>query len=319
MTKPVISIAMATYNGARFIEEQLQSLAGQSRAPDEIVVTDDGSTDDTLAIVARFAERAPFPVRIHRNSKRLGYSANFAAALSLCQGDVQFLCDQDDIWFETKIERSLAALGGGVAVVVNDQVILDPKGATAGTVLANVRSLGFSDRTFVTGSCTAMTAEFAELALPFPPGIAYDNWVNLLADMLAVRTLIEEPLQLYRRHEANTTSSIFAMRRPTQVDSLRRHGFADPRPAWSAEVENLQCYADRIIERRTLAEQISSPEKVAAALESISEEQGRYRDRAGLLGLSKVRRLPKVLRLWSAGFYANFAGWKSAAKDLIRP
>lgn len=319
MTAPSASIAMATYNGARFINEQLESFARQTRLPDELVITDDGSTDATLDIVDRFAARAPFAVRVHRNRQRLGYSANFSAAASLCQGDILFLSDQDDIWFETKIARSLEALAGGVALVVNDQLILNPDGTTEGTVLTNIRALGFPDRTFVTGSCTAMTSDFAGLVLPFPSGIAYDNWTSILADLLTVRAIIEQPLQLYRRHEANTTSSIFAMRRPTQVDSVRRYGFVDPRPAWAAEVEALQCYAKRIAGRRPLAEHVSSPRQVNSALEEIASEQARYRQRIRLLGLSKLRRPPRVLRLWRAGFYDHFAGWKSAAKDLVRP
>lgn len=319
MTATTISIAMATYNGGRFIEEQLRSFAEQTRLPDELVITDDGSTDDTLKIVEQFAAGAPFSVHINRNPRRLGYSRNFEAAIARCTGDIILLSDQDDVWFETKIARSLEALAGGAALVVNDQIILNPDGKTKGTVLTNIRSLGFPDRTFVTGSCTAMTMDFARLALPFPAGIAYDNWTSILADLLAVRAIIEQPLQLYRRHESNTTNSIFAMRRPTQVDSVLRHGFGDPRPAWSAQIAFLQAYADRIVERRAMAEQISTPESAALALEAIAAEQARYRERARLLDLSKLRRPPKILRMWRAGFYNHFAGWKSAAKDLVRP
>ena len=88
---PSISIAMATYDGARFVAEQLASFAAQTRLPDELVVTDDGSTDGTLEIVERFAATAPFAVHIHRNPARLGYTLNFSEAVSKCEGEIIFL------------------------------------------------------------------------------------------------------------------------------------------------------------------------------------------------------------------------------------
>src|SRR3954454_9678676 len=94
-----VSVALASYNGARFIDEQLASLAAQTRPPDELVVCDDGSTDDTLDHVERFAATAPFEVRIVRNAENLGFSGNFQRVLALVRGDIVFICDQDDIWY----------------------------------------------------------------------------------------------------------------------------------------------------------------------------------------------------------------------------
>ncbi len=100
---PRISIAMATYNGERFIREQLESIARQSLLPIELVVTDDGSTDRTMEIVEAFSLSAPFPVRAVRNETRLGYKDNFLKAASLCAGGIIAFCDQDDIWLENKL------------------------------------------------------------------------------------------------------------------------------------------------------------------------------------------------------------------------
>src|SRR5690349_15385572 len=99
-----ISVAMATYNGAPFLPEQLQSLAAQTLPPFELVVCDDGSTDRTIQILREFATSAPFPVRIHENSERLGFGDNFLKAAALCQGDWIAFCDQDDIWLPHKLE-----------------------------------------------------------------------------------------------------------------------------------------------------------------------------------------------------------------------
>jgi glycosyltransferase involved in cell wall biosynthesis len=99
----VISIAMATYNGERFLEEQLRTLGEQVKLPDEVVVCDDGSTDRTLEILVQFAERAPFRVRLVINDQRLGWRENFLKAASLCTSDYIAFCDQDDVWLPDKL------------------------------------------------------------------------------------------------------------------------------------------------------------------------------------------------------------------------
>jgi glycosyltransferase involved in cell wall biosynthesis len=101
---------MATYNGARFIGEQLDSLARQTHPPAELVVSDDASADETLDIVRRFAERAPFPVRIHRNGERIRWTENHHRAAALSSGDWIAYCDQDDVWRADKLERVSAAI-----------------------------------------------------------------------------------------------------------------------------------------------------------------------------------------------------------------
>jgi len=99
-----VSVAMATYNGSRYIREQLASLASQSCVPTELVITDDSSDDGTLELASDFARDAPFPMRLYRNPKRLGYRANFMRAASLCRSDLIAFCDQDDVWYRHKIE-----------------------------------------------------------------------------------------------------------------------------------------------------------------------------------------------------------------------
>src|ERR687894_3003245 len=99
------SVAMCTYNGARFVAEQLASVAAQTRPPDELVVCDDGSTDETCRLVEEFAARAPFPVRLFVNERNLGSTRNFGRAVALCEGDLVALSDQDDVWHPEKLER----------------------------------------------------------------------------------------------------------------------------------------------------------------------------------------------------------------------
>lgn len=100
----MISVALCTYNGEKFIEEQISSILNQSVPVDEIVVCDDGSTDNTLKIVERFQSQTKTNIRIFHNEKQLGVCANFQKAINLCGGDIIFLSDQDDVWYPNKVE-----------------------------------------------------------------------------------------------------------------------------------------------------------------------------------------------------------------------
>jgi Glycosyl transferase family 2 len=98
-----VSVVMATYNGAQFLEPQLASIAAQTRLPDELVVCDDQSSDESVEIVERFASRAPFEVRVVRNPERLGFAGNFLHAARLSRGDLIAWSDQDDVWMPEKL------------------------------------------------------------------------------------------------------------------------------------------------------------------------------------------------------------------------
>jgi glycosyltransferase involved in cell wall biosynthesis len=104
-----ISIALTTFNGERFLPEQLESLARQTRLPDEIVITDDASTDDTLCVVKKFSANAPFPVKVYRNAVRLGWARNFVRPAQLCTRELIAFCDQDDLWQRARIAETLSA------------------------------------------------------------------------------------------------------------------------------------------------------------------------------------------------------------------
>ncbi len=99
-----LSVALCTYNGGQYIREQIESILRQSMPVDEIVVCDDGSTDNTLQIIESFRSETPTKIRIYRNETNLGVCANFQKAVNLCYGDIIFLSDQDDIWYPNKVE-----------------------------------------------------------------------------------------------------------------------------------------------------------------------------------------------------------------------
>src|SRR5258708_997920 len=132
-----ISVAMCTYNGVRFLPEQLESIAAQTRLPDELVVCDDRSTDESVEIIRQFAHRAPFAVRLEINANNRGVTKNFQKAIELCQGDVIALADQDDVWKAQKLQRIVEALEKSpqCILVFSDGECIDGAGLELGFTL----------------------------------------------------------------------------------------------------------------------------------------------------------------------------------------
>jgi glycosyltransferase involved in cell wall biosynthesis len=175
-----VSIAMATYNGAAFIEEQLQSFLYQTRQPDELIITDDGSTDKTLDIIRTFAERAPFKVWWDQNEQNLGYAGNFNKALRHTTGDLVFLSDQDDVWFPEKIDTlAQRASESSALVLMNNAVLTDANLNELGlTKLGQIRAAGLPNSYFVMGCCAAIKRDLLDLCLPVPKDYpAHDYWI----------------------------------------------------------------------------------------------------------------------------------------------
>ena len=150
-----ISIAMTTFNGEKYLQEQLDSFVVQTRRPDELIIFDDCSTDETLAIALNFAEGSPFAVKVFSNDRNLGYSQNFSRALKLCSGDYVFLSDQDDVWHPEKIARMLARFDAepNVQLLIHDldycKADLSPIGQTKIERMTGVFDL---QREYIVGS-----------------------------------------------------------------------------------------------------------------------------------------------------------------------
>ena len=130
-----VSVAMATYNGQQHIQRQLDSLAAQSHVPAELVITDDRSDDDTLAIIDAFAKTASFPVKVFRNETHLGYRANFMRAASLCRSELIAFCDQDDYWYPQKIAVSVKPFSDPeVLLAYHNADVVTPEGNRIGSL-----------------------------------------------------------------------------------------------------------------------------------------------------------------------------------------
>jgi len=214
-----ISIALCTYNGEKYIREQLISLLNQTILPDEIIVCDDNSTDDTVSIINTFSNENQFNIFV--NTKNIGTIKNFEKAISLTTGDIIFLSDQDDIWYPDKIEKMINAFDNnlGNLLVFSNGDLIDGNGVLIGSTLwdkwdfnLEIRKnwknneLAFNDlfknNNKVTGATVAFCKELKNNILPINIPFEYwhDVWIALHASGLNGLHFIEESLIQYRIH-----------------------------------------------------------------------------------------------------------------------
>jgi glycosyltransferase involved in cell wall biosynthesis len=225
-----ISVALCTYNGARFLPEQLQSLAAQTRVPDELVVCDDRSTDETPRILEQFKQQVSFPVRLHFNDTNLGSTKNFEKAISLCRCQVIALSDQDDVWHPGKLSSTLEVFENrhNIGAVFSDAELIDQNSQRLAKNLWSGNSFGsreqnrFADRQelrvllkhpVVTGATMAFRSGFRNLVLPIPSKQVHDCWIALLIASVSHLAAIRKALILYRKHDAQQIG-------PWMIDSL---------------------------------------------------------------------------------------------------
>ncbi|MGI6199197.1 MAG: glycosyltransferase family 2 protein [Christensenellales bacterium] len=206
-----ISVAMAAYNGSAYIREQIDSILSQLSGEDELVVSDDGSTDGTRELLEQWcASEARLRVL---SGPRQGLQQNFAHALDACTGDILFLSDQDDRWAPGKVERVAAIFQARpeVMAVLHDAALVDGQMHPLGGNMFALRDSrpGFWKNLWKNsymGSCMAFRRELLQVALPIPEGLPmHDQWLGMLAEQVGEVALLPEPLLLYRRHAATVT------------------------------------------------------------------------------------------------------------------
>ena len=220
-----ISIALCTYNGAPYLQEQLSSILSQTRLPDELIICDDKSEDNTVDLIRELASRATFPVRLVVNKINLKSTKNFEKAISLCSGNIIVLSDQDDVWYPQKLMRieKVFVDSPHISAVFTDGKICDASLNPLGYTLWE--SFGFnkkmqkktaSHRSFevlikrnvVTGATMAFRSEFKDLVLPIPNEWVHDGWIALLIASVSDLAIIHAPLIKYRQHNNNQIGAL---------------------------------------------------------------------------------------------------------------
>lgn len=225
----MISVCMATYNGEKYIREQIDSILEQLGEEDELIISDDGSTDNTIEIVRSYNDDR---IKIFLFNGHC-YTKNFENALNHAKGDYIFLSDQDDIWMPDKVSICINELKQYDLVITDARVVDELKNILLNSYFdfCKVRN-GFFYNLFFTryiGACMAFKKEILKSVLPIPDNnkyIAHDYWIACVCEKIYHVKLINIPLLLYRRHSNNTSTGVFGNSKLSLLEKIVKRFYA---------------------------------------------------------------------------------------------
>jgi glycosyltransferase involved in cell wall biosynthesis len=317
-----LSIALCTYNGADHLMEQLESIAYQTRLPDELIIADDCSADQTTRIIKKFAEKAKFPVHLSVNKLNLGPTKNFEKAISICGGDVIVLSDQDDVWHPEKLKRIEAAFLKSplVGAAFSDAEIVNEDLQPLGYGLWE--SIGFSKtqqkiategnlfrvllkHNVVTGSTMAFQARFRPWILPIPQIWIHDGWIAIIIATLAEISILPERLIQYRQHSRNVLGGIKRTFRERLENARKTNELA-----FLTEVEKYRLVYEKVLSMANFSENHKICDRLRGKLDHFNNRVRMHRQysRRPFLALEELVRL-------SYHYYSN--GWHSFLRDIF--
>lgn len=301
-----VSVALGTYRSAEFIEAQLLSILDQSVPVDEVVVSDDGSPDDTLATIARIAARHPrgHVVRILEGGRAGGVVKNFERAIRTCKGEFIALSDHDDVWLPHKIAALLDAIGTNDLVFSNAYIIDGAGKRTGDTLFASygVTEIELSEieagqgvttlhrRNIVTGATVLVRRSLAQAALPVGTSWVHDEWLAFLAAAKGGLAVLREPVMEYRVHGGNQIGVPRSGRVRTFLHSLR------------AGYPRYKMHRDRTLALLRAASRLHVPAEVDQGIrDHLAFDIARL-----LYPQFPWNRGPAVRRQWALGSYERF-------------
>jgi glycosyltransferase involved in cell wall biosynthesis len=209
---PLISIALCTFNGEKYLVEQLDTLVSQTYPNLEIIVVDDCSTDSTFEILKKYESRNQ--IRLFRNERNLGFSKNFEKAIQFCKGELISLCDQDDIWDKHKIQILSDNIGDHILIYHNSELI-NAAGQSLNRKMSDVNNFvkGSNNKAFIFRNCIAghtilFKKKLTEFIFPIPDIFFHDWWMVYAATTIDKITFVPNVLVKYRQHEKSYTDTL---------------------------------------------------------------------------------------------------------------
>lgn len=281
-------VALCTYNGQRYLQAQLDSIAGQSVLPERIVICDDRSTDGTWELLLAWQASCPVPVSLHRNAQRQNVTANFAQTVGWLDTDLIFLCDQDDIWLPNKIARMRQVFQDDpqILLVHSDAELIDAQDRPLGKTLLGELAVDAIERAairrrrafevlvrrnVITGATAAIRRTLLAQALPMPRGFFHDEWLGFVACLTGRVVLLDEATIRYRQHGSN----VVGVRRLPWHTVMRQFWWQINKPDSREDVRRTRMMREVLFERigrRSLVR----PDQLPALQEAVAF--ARFRD-----------------------------------------
>lgn len=316
------ALAMCVYNGARYLDEQLDSIARQSIQLDQVVIVDDNSSDDSWDLLQAWKARCGLNVSLVRNALNLGVVRNFEKAALLVDADIVFFADQDDIWYPDKVARMLQVFEDPQVVLAHsDANLINEDGTQLGRrlfeslllrdderelVRTGSAAAVYLKRNLVTGAACAARLELVRRALPFPQDWIHDEWMALAAGVTGAVVMLDDPTMSYRLHGSNTVGLPI----PDWYWRLRSIGQA----VFYPQRKKLQKRQARlhILQQRSAAWQTPAwfQKDINSALKHVEIRL--------TLPTNPLRRIQPVLHEWRSGRYNDWSnGELSVIHDIL--
>jgi glycosyltransferase involved in cell wall biosynthesis len=317
----IISVAMCTYNGEKYVRQQIESIINQRRPPNEIIICDDCSTDNTLNIIKDFEGlHGITKIKIVVNNRNIGYLKNFESAISMCSGDIVVLCDQDDLWEPKKLEiiEKYFIDNPHKLVVFSDGFIIDKDSRKKEKSLWEIMGLSKRDITkfkqndgikvllkkdVITGATMAFRSQMKSYILPLDNHFVHDSWIAMLATLQGKLGIIDEKLISYRVH---IDQQIGSGHKNIRKKIKEKHRF-------SREVYNLVVLKCEVLEHRLM--NINYYDSLELNL--LKEKKLHFKSRISLSKYFVIRFFQVLGQLISFKYTRYAGGIASACKDLF--
>lgn len=319
-----VSVALCTYNGSRFISRQLVSILNQTVIPNQIVICDDSSQDNTVDLCRSIFSQYNYPAEIYVNQKNLGFTKNFEKALQHCQGDIIFLADQDDYWYSNKIEQMLIFFDrfADVFGFTHEGRIVDEQGLWHGTYKNRQIADGYGahDKA-ITGALSAIKAESLNWLLPIPNGIkGHDVWMSYVFSFMPSSWMfVDDVLVDIYRHSSNESEWVVnSFHSIGRLDVLRQQCLSPPAYGYSDRIE-----MNKIMVQRLMADKANlmnlSPSEKKIIMNKLALERNALNSREKLVNdVNRLSRIYQAFKLFLRGDYKYFNGTRSFVRDLSR-
>ena len=314
---PRVTIVLATYNGARHLARQIDSLLAQDYPVFDILASDDASSDGTQGILADYEGRFPDRISVLYNEHNLGFVGNFERGIKMAMGDYIALSDQDDVWLPGKLSELVPLLARGAGLAFSDLEIVDEGLAPLGYGMWKTIGLGKKDlstlrgcrafealmrRNVVTGCALIARRDLAQASLPFPPlrDFVHDQWLALIASFFGPLAPCPSRLVLYRQHDSQQTGGERSTVAEIAMAESRRRDLGGYEEGWAPLFERLDAMG-------------ADAAKIAWAKDWVRRRGAALRLREENPGLRTVARLAA-----SGAYFEHFSGIRSLARDLLR-
>jgi len=314
-----ISVAMAAYNGEKFIVEQIESILTQSVIADEIIICDDSPDESTFRAIQHLIATFPLIIKYHHNDTQLGVSKNFEKAVSLCSGNIIFLADQDDVWQTDKIEILSALIdnSGSPSGAFCDSALVNEllmplerthwelRGFTPDLLRTDAfgQFAVFCRRVPPTGHNMAFSAKLKDVLLPFPPlPECHDTWIGLIIAATSGWALTNKKLTLWRQHSANVSQADRRSQLQEALESIKNNTFQ-----WNA-----------ILFEELFRRLSESTYRIETGIMELIRDRCEHSAARAKMQCNIFKRIPLILgEIINRRYFKYARGWKSVFQDSV--